>query len=329
MTRLLDLDIVVTRGSCVESRHAVHAVVVQADGKLLATAGAPDLVAPWRSCAKPLQVYPFVESGQFDTLGWGDTHLALACASHGGEPEHVELAASMLQSIGLAEGDLACGAHEPLSTRGARLLHDSGRPPGRLHNNCSGKHAGMLAAAQSHGWPTEGYELPTHPLQLAIRQSLSRWTGVDNGAPDIATDGCGVPVFVLSLRQMALAYARLAEASRGEAAAARVLNAMGAHPFLVGGTDRFDTVLMEATGGAIIAKVGAEGVHTVLLRDRAIGFALKVADGQARAQYPAVLRLLQHLDALPAALPPRLHDLLVTPVHDTRGAAVGSVRPVA
>jgi L-asparaginase II len=274
-------------------------------------------------------VFPFVASGHFESTGWGDAELALACASHGGEPEHVALAAAMLGAIGLEEGDLACGAHEPLAARGARLLRDQGRVPSRLHNNCSGKHAAMLASARSHGWSTLGYELPTHPLQIVIRESLSRWTGLGGGALDVATDGCGVPVFILSLRQMATAYARLAEAGRHEAPAARILAAMAAHPFLVGGTDRFDTVLMEETGGTVIAKIGAEGVHTLLLRDRAIGLAIKVADGSPRAQYPAVLRLLQHLDALPDTLPPRLHDILVTPVLDTRGTRVGEIRPAA
>ncbi len=327
--RTLNLDIVATRGSTVESRHAVHAAVMAADGTLLASAGTPDLVAHWRSCAKPLQVYPLVEAGHLEKLGWGDSELALACASHGGEDEHVALAAAMLQSIGLSEADLACGAHEPLTPRGSAQLRERAQAPSRLHNNCSGKHAAMLAAARANGWPTRGYEVPAHPLQLAIRQRLQPWTGLDAGALDIATDGCGVPVFILSLRQMALAYARLSRAGADTAAASRILGAMGTHPFLVGGTDRFDTVLMEETGGAIIAKIGAEGVHTVLLRDRAIGFAIKVADGQARAQYPAVLRLLQHLDALPGTLPPRLHDLLVTTIHDTRGHAVGSVRAIA
>ena len=327
--RILDLDIVATRGSTVESRHTVHAAVVSSDGQLLAEAGSPDLIAHWRSCAKPLQVYPFVAGGHHDAIGWGEAELALACASHGGEPEHVAIAAGMLRSIGLEEGDLACGAHEPLTGRGSRLLREQGRHPGRLHNNCSGKHSAMLASARAHGWATLGYELPMHPVQLVIRQSLSRWTGLDTGALDIATDGCGVPVFILSLRQMATAYARLALAARSDAAATRILDAMAQHPFLVGGTDRFDTLLMEETGGAVVAKVGAEGVHTLLLRERAIGLAVKVADGNPRAQYPAVLRLLQHLDALPAVLPGRLHDLLVTPVRDTRGDVVGEIRPAA
>jgi L-asparaginase II len=327
--RTLDLDVVVTRGSAVESRHAVHAAVANADGELLATARSAELVAHWRSCAKPLQVFPFLSSGAFDAIGWGDSELALACASHGGEPEHVAIAATMLRSIGLEEGDLACGAHEPLTARGARLLREQGRHAGRLHNNCSGKHAAMLAAAQAGGFPTLGYERPSHAVQIGIRRDLSRWTGLDEGSLDVATDGCGVPVFILALRHMATAYARLAVSSTQDTHAARILDVMAAHPFLVGGTDRFDTVLMEETRGSVIAKIGAEGVHSLLLRDRGIGLAVKVADGHYRAQYPAVLRLLQLFDALPAELPVRLKDLMVTPVHDTRGTVVGFVRPAA
>jgi L-asparaginase II len=328
--RELDLDIIVTRGSVVESRHAVHAAVVDGAGTLVATARSPDLVCHWRSCAKPLQVHPFLVAGGVDALGWGDAELALACASHGGEPEHVALAAAMLRSIGLEEGDLACGAHQPLSGRGGRLLREQGREAGRLHNNCSGKHAAMLAAALHLRQPTLGYERPDHPLQRGIRASLAPWTGLADGALDVATDGCGVPVFILALRHMATAYARLGRAAAGgETAAARVVAAMSRYPFLVGGTERFDTVLMEESGGRILAKVGAEGVHTVLVRDQGVAFAIKVEDGSPRAQYPAVLRLLQCLDALPASLPPRLHDLLVTPVHDTRGDVVGVVRPAA
>jgi L-asparaginase II len=327
--RRFDLDVLVTRGPAVEARHQVHAAVVGPDDALLALAGDPEVISPWRSCAKPLQVHPFVADGHLDATGWGQRELALACASHGGEPEHVALAEAMLDSIGLQESSLACGPHLPLAERGARWLAEHGTSATRLHNNCSGKHAAMLAAARQCGLPTEGYERPDHPLQVRIRQRLARWTGLDNGALDVGTDGCGVPVFILTLRQMARAYAALADAARNESASARILDAMATYPDLVGGTDRFDTVLMRATGGSVIAKVGAEGVHTVLIRDRRIGLAVKVGDGHARAQYPAVLRLLQHLDALPAELPPALQAILVTPVHDTRGDIVGHIRPAA
>src|SRR5918911_4224032 len=159
------LDVVATRGSIIESRHRVHAAVVDARGCLVAAAGEPTLVTHSRSCAKPFQVMPLLESGGFDSLGWGDDQLALACASHGGEPEHIALAETMLADIGMEEGDLACGPHEPLSARGLRVLRESGERPSRLHNNCSGKHAAMLACAHTSGWPMYGYERSGHEVQ--------------------------------------------------------------------------------------------------------------------------------------------------------------------
>src|SRR4051812_39409609 len=148
----LSLDVIVTRGALVESRHRVHAAVVNASGTPVAMARDSSIVTHWRSCAKPFQIMPLIESGGFDSLAWGDDELALACASHGGEPEHVKIAERMLSAIGLEEGDLACGPHEPLSSRGAKLLREAGERPTRLHNNCSGKHAAMLACAHTSGW---------------------------------------------------------------------------------------------------------------------------------------------------------------------------------
>lgn len=325
----LDLDIVVTRGRAIEARHVVHAAVIDGAGRAVAFAGNPDTVSPWRSCAKPFQVHPFLADGSWATLGWGDDRLALACASHGGEPEHVALAAAMLADLGLTEDALACGPHEPLAPRGARLAAESRRSLSRLHNNCSGKHAAMLAAATVHRWPTAGYDAPAHPVQARIRAALPHFTGLAADAVETAIDGCGVPVFILPLRAMATAWARLAHAAHDDPAAHRILDAMGTHPFLVGGTDRFDTLVIEATAGNVIAKIGAEGVHALCIRDRGLGLAVKVADGAGRAQFPAVLHLLRSLHALPDPLPPALQDLLVAPVHDTRGARVGTIRPTA
>ena len=161
----LDLDVVVTRGATIESRHRVHAAVVGPGDSIIVTAGDPGLVTMWRSCAKFFQVIPFLASGGFDKLGWGDEELVLACASHGGEPEHLVVVSRMLASIGLEEGDLACGPHEPLSARGAKFVKESGKAPTRLHNNCSGKHAAMLARAQTAGWKTRGYERHDHNVQ--------------------------------------------------------------------------------------------------------------------------------------------------------------------
>ncbi len=326
--QLYEIDVVATRGEFVESRHAVHAAVVDARGTLRGAAHDSSTVTYWRSCAKPFQVMPLLRSGGFDAAGWGDDELALACASHGGEPEHVALATSMLADLDLEEGDLACGPQEPLSARGARIVRETGARPTRLHNNCSGKHAAMLASARQRGVATTGYECQPHPVQRAALASVAEWTQLPTGAIGQAVDGCGVVVFNLPLDRMALAYARLASAAEGhEDVPSRVVNAMTTRPFLVGGTDRFDTVLMEETKGRVLAKVGAEGVHSVALLDRAMGVAIKVADGAQRAQFPALLRLLQHLDALPADLPPRLAEFMRRPVRDSRGAIVGEVRP--
>ncbi len=265
MTRY-DLDVIATRGAVVESRHRVHGAVVDAAGTLRGSARDPSLVTVWRSCAKPFQAMPILESGQFDALGWGADELALMCASHGGEPEHVSLAKAMLRAVGLEEGDLACGPHEPLSRRGARLLAQLGEPLTRLHNNCSGKHAAMLAFARSSGWPTLGYQTSGHPVQQQALASVARWTGVRPESIGLTIDGCGVVAFALPLVAMAGAFARLvAAANRGEEDPARIVSAIRTRPFLVGGTERFDTVLMQETTGEVIAKVGAEGVHTVVI----------------------------------------------------------------
>ena len=322
----LTLDVVVTRGAMVESRHRVHAAVVSADGELLAAARDPQLRTWWRSCAKPFQVLPLVADGGFDALGWRADELALACASHGGEPEHVALAAAMLATVGLEEGDLACGAHEPLSARGARLLRESGQRLSRLHNNCSGKHAAMLARAVRHGWPTRGYERADHPVQIAALETVAEWTGMHAAAIALAVDGCGITVFGLPLAHMALSYARLARAAReGMAAPSRIVAAMTAHPFLVGGSDRFDTAIMEAFDGRVLCKIGAEGVHTLALVGAEIGIALKVEDGTPRAQYHAVLALLQHLGVAPAVWPDAIREFATPTVRNTRGETVGTV----
>jgi L-asparaginase II len=324
---LYRLDVVVTRGSAIESRHRVHAAVVEAGTGLIGAARDPSLLAPWRSCAKPFQVLPLVEAGGFEELGWGDDELALACASHGGEPEHVAIVESMLKDIGLEEGDLACGPHEPLSRRGLRLLRESGAAPSRLHNNCSGKHAAMLARAHLAQWPTNGYERIGHPVQEACLSCVAEWSGIPREAIPCAVDGCGAVVFVLPLDAMARAYATFAEcARRGDEIPARVVSALRTRPFLVGGSDRFDSVLIEETQGRVIPKVGAEAVHSVALVERGIGIAIKVEDGASRAQYPALLHLLQRFEELPDPLPSRLLDLACPRVRSTRGDIVGGVR---
>lgn len=322
-----ELDVAVTRGDTVESYHRVHAAVVNSCDRVIGSAGDAELVTYWRSCAKPFQVMPLVECGGFDAFGWGDEELALACASHGGEPEHVAIVESMLAKLGLEEGDLACGPHEPLSPRGARIVRESGIRIKRTHNNCSGKHTAMLALAKQNGWPINGYERADHPVQQTMLNQVALWTGLNPSQIDVAIDGCGAAVFGLSLGRMARAYARLGSAAqRGEEVPARITSAMARYPFLIGGTDRLDSIVLEETRGQVITKVGAEGVHSAVILGSGIGLAIKVEDGNPRAQQPALIRLLQELDALPDPLPPRLEDLLRRPVKNSRGEIVGEIR---
>jgi L-asparaginase II len=323
----LELDVVATRGADIESRHRVHAAVVGPDDSLIAAAHDSSLVTSWRSCAKPFQVMSLIESGGFDELRWGDDQLALSCASHGGEPEHVALAQRMLSDIGLEEGDLACGPHDPLSSRGLKLLRESGARLTRLHNNCSGKHAAMLARAQTAGWHTYGYERRDHPVQRCCLQAVAAWSGLGEDQVGEAVDGCGVVAFALPLENMARAWSRLGRAvCAGDEVPSRVVHAMRTRPFLIGGTDRFDSVLIEETDGRAVAKIGAEGVHSVAVPEQGIGFAVKVDDGAQRAQFPAVIRILQMFDVLPATLPPRLAEFFHRPVRNTRGEVVGEIR---
>lgn len=325
----LNLDVEVTRGETVESHHRVHAAVIGNDDVLVAAARDSAYVSMWRSCSKFFQVMPLLSSGGFDTLGWGDEELALACASHGGEPEHIVVAERMLASMGLEEGDLACGPHEPLSARGSRILRESGQPMRRLHNNCSGKHAAMLGRAKTAGWSTRGYEAADHPVQRSCLGEVSAWTGVPLDDMPLGVDGCGVAVMALALDRMALAYARWARAVHaGEDVPLRTAKAVCAHPQLFAGTDRFDTVMVQETQGAVISKLGAEGVHCVAVPSLGLGIAIKVEDGSLRAQNIAVLVALQKLGVLPADLPPRLAELHQRPVRNTRGERVGEVRAV-
>lgn len=330
MTDFHELDVVTTRGDAVESLHRVHAAVVNGDDILLGAAGDPGLVTFWRSCAKPFQIIPLLEGGGFDAHRWGDEELALACASHGGEPEHVAIVESMLQALGLEEGDLACGPQDPLSSRGARFVRESGIRVKRTHNNCSGKHTAMLGLAQYGGWPIRGYERAEHPVQQAMLNQIALWTGVPTSRVEVAVDGCGAAVFGIPLEKMARAYARLGRAAcRGEEIPARITNAMSRNAFLIGGTDRFDSVLIEESNGRIISKIGAEGIHSALILDSSIGIAVKVEDGNQRAQFPALVQLLQNLGALPADLPPRLAEFKRKPLRNTRNEVIGDVMMLA
>ena len=283
-----------TRGDHRESLHGVEVAVVDAEGRLVASSGDPDLVTFWRSAAKPFQAMPLVADGGADRFHLGADALALACGSHSSEPMHVALALRMLEAIGCRESDLACGPHTPLSPAVHEAALRAGTTLTSAWSNCSGKHAGMLALARHHGWETAGYERAGHPAQARILDEVCRWTGLGSSGIVQAVDGCTTVCFGLPLRSMALAYARFG-ASR-EPAAVRIRDAMQAHPELVGGTGRLCSDLIRESRGAIIAKVGAEGVYCAAVPARGLGIALKVADGEMRSAQVALLGVLAELD---------------------------------
>jgi L-asparaginase II len=316
----------VWRGSLVESLHHVNVVVVNGTGTVLGSAGDVDGLAFARSAVKPFQALPLVEDGVLARYGFGAAELAMASSSHSGEPQHVEIARRMLSAAGLEESDLACGPHPPFHSASAAALRQAGMEPGRLHNNCSGKHAGMLALAMAHGWPSAGYHRLEHPVQQRMLAEMARWTGVPAGRIGTGVDGCGVATFALPLVSLARAFARFAAAAAGgDAGPARVLEAMATHPHLVAGTGRLCTRLMEVTGGRVVAKVGAEGVYCACDREKAVGVALKVADGAKRAAEPALLGTLAAAGLVSPEELQELHGYLEPTVKNTRGEIVGGV----
>src|SRR5215213_11837311 len=242
----------VKRGSITESRHRGHIVVVDPAGNIIASLGSPENVTYLRSSAKPFQALPLLTSGAADRFGFTDREVALACGSHNGEPIHTELVGSMLKKMGLGPEALHCGAHEPYGTEAALELRTRGEQPNALHNNCSGKHAGMLAVALHLGAPVENYESPENPVQKAIADVVSQFSGVPVTDMAVGVDGCTAPVFGITVKAMALAYARLVSPpadfeKKTRDACERIARVMGVYPELIGGTsERLDTELMRA-----------------------------------------------------------------------------------
>jgi L-asparaginase II len=319
----------VWRGGLVESIHRASVAVVDAAGRLRASAGAPGLVAFARSAVKPIQALPVVEDGAVDQFGLTEQELALCCASHSGETRHVEAARSMLHKVGLEEEALACGPHAPWYGPAAEALRDAGVVPGRVHNNCSGKHVGMLALARVHGWPVAGYQELQHPVQRRLLREIARWTGsIDEEIPT-AVDGCGVVTYALTLQAMAGAFARMAAAARaGDTVVSRVVHAMVRWPEYVGGTGRLCTQVMRAVGGRIFAKVGAEGVYCAGIPGAELGVALKVEDGATRAAEPLLLAVLKALGLLSDDEMGGLARYAEPDIENTRHERVGHVHAV-
>ena len=317
----------VTRGALVESIHRGSFAIMDASGALRLALGDIESPVYSRSSLKPMQAMPLVESGAADAFGLSDEEVALACASHSGEPMHTTRVAAWLARIGLGEGDLACGAHASRYEPVAEAMIRRGEKPTRLFNNCSGKHTGFLTVARHWDIATKGYEQPNHPVQRAVATSLSELC--DAGELPFGIDGCAAPNFATSLTQFARAAARMAAPDKLEMqrakAARRVVTAMVAHPELVSGTGRVCAILMRASKGRAAIKAGAEGFYAGWIPETGLGIAIKIDDGAGRAAETVIAALLDTLKLLDGSHAAQV--ILRAPVLNTRGDVVGERRP--
>lgn len=330
----------VRRGECVESVHRGHLAIVDGDGALVCSLGNPEARTFMRSAAKPFQAIPFVMSGAAERYGLSEKEIALACGSHNGEPLHTTTAAAVLRKIELSEKNLRCGAHEPFNQELARKMIADGEKPTQLHNNCSGKHAAMLAFAKQINADIESYEAPENPIQQRIFEIIETFSGLPKSEIRTGVDGCAAPNFAVPLETMALMYARLVfppkdfDAELREACR-RVVSAMMDYPEMIGGslTERLDTEIMRAARGRIVSKIGAEGVYCAGILPspefkKGLGVALKIECGEDRRARPvATLEILRQLRVLTAENSEVLQRFARLKITNWRGETIGEVAP--
>ena len=312
----------VWRGDVREAVIRGHVAVVDGDGRLVASAGDPSAVTTLRSCVKPLQALPFVR-GAMDAVGAGAAELAVACASHSGEAEHVTAARALLARAGVSEAALECGPQLPFDDTAARRLLAEGEAPRPIHNNCSGKHAAMLVTCAAAGWPLAGYVRRDHPCQRAVTETLEGFLGVGLEGAAWGIDGCGLPTYGVPLQALARAFATAAATPDFR----RCADAMAAHPHLVAGTGRFDSALLAAAGSRVTAKIGGAALWVAVVRDGGPAVAVKLEAGAGEAIPPVASAVLRRLGAFPDPAPPdlALHEEPV--LRNWAGTEVGRIRP--
>ncbi|UUX48321.1 asparaginase [Nisaea acidiphila] len=325
------LLIEVTRGDMVESVHRGIVSVVNADGKDVLALGDVNRPTYPRSAIKPLQTLPVIESGAADAFNLSDAEIALCCASHAGEPIHTEKVVPWLGRLGLSVDDLECGPQLPYSQSAAHALIKAGTEPTRAHNNCSGKHSGMLTTAVHLGEPTKGYTGADHPVQTRLIELIGEMGEMDLSQTARGVDGCGIPVFGAPLRGIAYAMARFAAPDKlgAERAAAcrRIAKACAANPLMLSGTGSFNSVVLAETGETCLLKGGAEGYYTASIPAKGYGVAIKIDDGAGRASQAAVLAVLVHLGVIDAVQKSRIEAACSQEVRNWAGRLVGVIRP--
>jgi L-asparaginase II len=323
----------VTRGGLVESRHQVHGAVVDAHGGVVRAWGDHALPIYGRSAIKPLLALLLVESGAADKFQLSEREIALATASHNGEPGHVDTVLSWLGRIGLSGDDLECGPQAPRMEADLHNMHVANRKPIRAQNNCSGKHSGFLTAARHLGFPTKGYIQYEHPVQQRLLGILEQMSGCDLTGVPRGIDGCGIPTIAFPIANHAFAMAQMADPHHlpeaRAAASRRILHAMTAEPWYVAGTDRFCTTVMRVTGAKAAIKAGAEGVYIGALPELGLGICVKAADGAGRAAEVAMGAVLRHLGVIDDAMAEKLSGVLRPEIRNWAGTAIGKIETAA
>ncbi|HEX6126925.1 MAG TPA: asparaginase [Pyrinomonadaceae bacterium] len=326
----------VIRGQTVESIHRGHLIALDGNGEKVLSLGSPETVTFFRSACKPFQAVPFITSGACDAFGYSEEEVALACASHSGEARHVRVVQLMLDRAGLTEAHLRCGTHLPFNEKEAERMQRAGEHPTQLHNNCSGKHAAMLAFAKHIGAELGDYDSVDNPVQQTILETMSLFAEMPSTMIEIGIDGCAAPNFALPLLAMAKSFVNLISPparfdSDLASACRRIVAAMTNFPELIGGVERLDTLLMQAAPGRIISKVGADGVWlcAVLPCEKwpnGLAIALKVEDGDDRRARPVVaVELLKQFGLL---APDDIQEISPMPLKNRRGEIVGRVESV-
>lgn len=318
---------VTTRSGLIEQVYRGSVCLVKVNGEELFSLGDVDSYTYPRSALKFMQVLPLLESGAVDTYGLTLEEIAVMCASHNAEDEHLQVVESILKKAGVEATDFACGTHPSIREQTAADYYRKQVVLTDLHNNCSGKHAGFLALAQYLGAPLTGYLDPTHPVQVKVRGKVAEVFQMAEDELHLGTDGCSAPNYAMPVYNMALGFARLTAADAPDAYQ-KVVQAVSAHPFMVGGTDRFCTEMMEVAKGKVIGKLGAAGVYLFGFPGLGIGGAVKVADGLHGPQYNVVMELLHRLGGLSAEGLGQLAKWHETPVPNCVGKQVGETTVV-
>jgi L-asparaginase II len=319
-----------TRGGFVENRHRGAFVVCDGAGQVIAAAGDIDRPIFPRSAIKSIQALAIFTTGADMQFDLSNEELALACASHHSEDVHIAGVTSFLQHIGLEPADLECGAHQPNNSAAREALRHAGANPSPLHNNCSGKHSGMLAVARALGAETAGYVGREHPVQVEVRHVIETVTGAELSEDRCGTDGCSIPTWAAPLKSFARGFARMAAGADlpedMAKASTRIFDAATAHPRLVAGAGHFDTLVMDAFGGRVMQKGGAEGVQCGAIRDQGWGYALKCDDGNMAASIAMAAELLLALADPDARQREVLNRFASKVIRNVRSLEVGEMR---